>query len=63
MFEAERGSSANGYVAIDSVQFDPSIPLQECNVFPPEAVVQPTNKPPVPLPDCDFGMVRVRAES
>jgi hypothetical protein len=58
MFEAVRGSLANGYVAIDNVEFDGSIPLEECIVFPPEAVVKPTDTPPVPLPNCDFEVVR-----
>jgi hypothetical protein len=57
MFEAERGSLANGYVAIDDVTFDGYIPVEECVVFPPEAVVKPTDKPPVPLPSCDFEQV------
>ena len=57
MFEAVRGSLANGYVAIDYVEFHSDIPLAECPVFPPEAVVKPTDHPPVPLPDCDFEQV------
>jgi hypothetical protein len=57
MFEAVRGSLSNGYVAIDNVEFDGSIPLEECIVFPPEAVVEPTDTPPVPLPNCDFEVV------
>jgi hypothetical protein len=58
MFEAVRGSLSNGYVAIDNIEFDGSIPLEECIVFPPEAVVKPTDTPPVPLPNCDFEVVR-----
>ncbi len=60
MFEAVHGSLSNGYVAIDNIEFDGSIPLEECIVFPPEAVVKPTDTPPVPLPNCDFEVVRVR---
>ncbi len=46
IIEAEKGDGTSGYIAVDDLLFVKEESSSACTVFPPEAVVTPTEHPP-----------------
>ena len=54
MVEVTKGDDTQGYVAIDSLYFDDSPLLPNCDILPPDAAVTPPTPTPPDIQDCDF---------